>query len=262
MESNKYDKKKKTKIVIFFIVFMVVCFFAGFAGGMLSDLISDGYKEIDWTEVYGILVYPVTAFFIIMIIGGFVFSLIYWKKVCKEIEEASKLEDDDFEDALEVIEKKMDIPLLVEGTIILLSLFLFGFIMFMVFSLDRAEFGSRIFIPTIVTFLINLGLYIFVNNMVVEKIKDLHPEKFGSVMELNFRKKWMDSLDEAEAKKLGKRATRAYTAGMGTAMCLWVISLIGMMSFNTGIFPVFICVVFMLVLFLNASTDKKEKNNK
>lgn len=261
MESNKYDKKKNRKLLLIFIVFFLGCFFGGMIMGALSVLFGGAWNNINWASIIDMLLRPTVIFFVALVIGCFIFSLCYFNSTSKAIKEAEKLDDDDFEDALEDLERKLNIPLVVEGAVIIIAFFFFGLIIYMGNFLGKEgyPFDWWSFIPTIVFFIVNLFFQMFVSNKVIERIKDLHPEKRGSVIELNFRKKWANSLDEAEALELGKKSYKAYVAGMTTSSVMWLVSVMGLMTLDTGMLPVAICCIIMLVMFLTASIEKKEK---
>lgn len=79
----------------------------------------------------------------------------------------------------------------------------------------------------------------------VDLAKRIYPEKEGSVYDLKFQKKWMDSSDEAEKILVGKCAYKAYTAVNLTCMLLWMVFTLTAMFLDTGFLPVLaVCVIW------------------
>ena len=82
----------------------------------------------------------------------------------------------------------------------------------------------------------------------VDLTKRLYPEKTASVYDVRFRKKWMDSCDEAEKIMIGKCAYKAYIAGNNTCAALAGLLAISALVFNTGFFPSLVVCAIWLVM--------------
>lgn len=79
----------------------------------------------------------------------------------------------------------------------------------------------------------------------VDLTKSLYPEKEGSVYDLHFQKKWVDSCDEAEKIMIGQCAYKAYAAVNGTCIALWTLFTLGALFLDTGILPVLtVCIIW------------------
>lgn len=79
----------------------------------------------------------------------------------------------------------------------------------------------------------------------VDLAKRLYPEKQGSVYDVKFQKKWLDSCDEAEKIMIGKCAYKAYSAGSKTCMALWCVFTLTALFLDTGFLPVLtVCVIW------------------
>lgn len=261
MSDNK--KKSNLKTYIIFGIIIVVCFFAGLLAGFLSDVAEEAWATINWAETYKGVMLPTVVFFTLLVVAGFAVSLIIFMRNKKATKKAESLDEDDYSDFLDEMENKFEIPLVVEGAIFLSSLLFFGLVMFFDTKMADAgieyELSTALVIITLFVFVLSLALYLAINHITVEFVKKINPEKRGNIFELNFRKKWVDSMDEAELAKLGQKTFVAYVAGITTAIFMWLICFIGMVSFDTGILPIIVCVVFSLVLFLTASIGKTGK---
>ena len=72
----------------------------------------------------------------------------------------------------------------------------------------------------------------------------MNPEKQGSVYDLNFRKKWWGSFDEAEKFVTYKASYTTMKAISYTCMGLWLFCLIGMIFFDFGVLPLIMVPVY------------------
>ncbi|NLT11260.1 MAG: DUF3169 family protein [Clostridiaceae bacterium] len=91
----------------------------------------------------------------------------------------------------------------------------------------------------------------------ISKITDTYassipnPEKQGSVLDLQFFRKWESSSDEAQKQLMYKAGYRAFCTANLASVCIWTIALLAQLFFGTGVFPVVcICAVWLA---LNAS---------
>lgn len=265
MKTGKNNgEKRNAKTYVIFTLVMLACFIGGGIIGALGVTFGENADSVDWISIISTLVIPVIIIYGVIVVGAFVFSLCCIMKIKKELYEAQKLDEDDFEDALVVIDKKMEIPLIVEGVTNIVSMTLFGLVVFFDLTLTEAgvETGATFMVPTLIILLGGLALYMAVYHIIVEKVKTLNPEKQGNVFEMNFNKHWIDSMDEAELIKVGKRSRRATQAGITTAMFLWVIGVVSMFSFNTGYLPVLFPCIMMFAIFIASSFDGKDKKKK
>lgn len=102
----------------------------------------------------------------------------------------------------------------------------------------------------LLSYVVNLVSSIMLERRMVDLTKRLQPEKNGSVYDLNFQKKWMDSCDEAEKLLMGQCAMKAHTATQYTCMALWLIAAISALFLGTGLFPVLlVCIIWGVSLF-------------
>lgn len=101
----------------------------------------------------------------------------------------------------------------------------------------------------LLSYVVNLVSSIMLERRMVDLTKRLQPEKNGSVYDLNFQKKWMDSCDEAEKIMLGQCAYKAFRAVHITCMALWLILTIAAMAFGTGFLPVLtVCIIWIVAV--------------
>ena len=81
----------------------------------------------------------------------------------------------------------------------------------------------------------------------VDLIKTMNPEKRGSVLDTNFQKKWLDSCDENERKRVGEASYAAYKAVNGTCIVLWVLLIFVDRIMEVGALPFFLLLTILCV---------------
>ena len=89
----------------------------------------------------------------------------------------------------------------------------------------------------IVEFLAVIFLAVILQQKCVDLLKDINPEKKGSVYDMKFQKIWFDSCDEAEKRQIGQASYKAYSTTAKFCPFLWAIVFIGNMIFDYGLMP-------------------------
>lgn len=72
---------------------------------------------------------------------------------------------------------------------------------------------------------------------IVDLLKEMNPEKHGSVYDKKFRKIWWESCDENERRQIGQASYKAYTTVSVLCPALWGVLFFGDMIFDYGILP-------------------------
>lgn len=96
-------------------------------------------------------------------------------------------------------------------------------------------------------FIVALVVLILQQKKCVDVLKTMNPEKQGSVLEINFQKKWLESCDEAERKRVGEASYAAYKAVNVTCIVLWVLLIFVDQIFDVGAVPFVLLVTILCV---------------
>ena len=98
-------------------------------------------------------------------------------------------------------------------------------------------------------FLVSVFTLVFAQQKIVDLTRRMNPEKKGSVYDMNFRKKWIESCDEAERKQIGQAAYKAYTVVSTVCPILWVALLMLSYAFHIELLmPTFVvCFIWLLL---------------
>lgn len=108
--------------------------------------------------------------------------------------------------------------------------------------------GKLTIIAEIVCFLLSVGAVTLVQQKVVDLTRQLNPEKQGSVYDLRFKKKWLDSCDEAEQKQIGQAAYKAYSVVNTACPILWCVLVMLSFMLKFSLLPSFVVVLLWGIL--------------
>ena len=171
----------------------------GFAAGFMNaGSLSDGVRQVLNTVLtasapWGI---PVTN----IVILGIGWSL-YAKG--KSLYRGWNGED---EDTIDGAEEKLSWALLMSAAALLCDLFFFSV------AVVHAS-GPMVMIAFIVEFFVGVGVATVLQQKIVDLEKQINPEKRGSVYDMKFQKKWMESCDEAEQRQIGQACRPGLSGG-------------------------------------------------
>lgn len=103
-------------------------------------------------------------------------------------------------------------------------------------------------IPLLAIFLVVSALSILLQQKTVDLTKEINPEKRGSVYDMKFQERWLESCDEAERRQIGQASYKAYTTLNKFCPCCWGVLLLGNIIFHYGILPSTVVLLVWAVL--------------
>lgn len=162
-----------------------------------------------------------------------------WKKECEVNED---------EEGIERIEDKLTYILLLATINTIFAFFFFG-VGTILLPLDGEQGRLSIVkvLSMFVGFLLSIAYSIIIQKKVVNFEKEINPILKGSVYDVKFAKKWLDSCDEAIKLNIYKSAYRAYTAVNFTCIILWICCIIASSFWDIGIMPLVVVTIIWLV---------------
>lgn len=92
-------------------------------------------------------------------------------------------------------------------------------------------------------FLLSCGLVIFAQQKVVDLERRMNPEKRGSVYDMKFQKKWLESCDESERRQIGEACYRTYIVTTRVCIGLWLALVLLSMILEMSLLPVLVLVL-------------------
>lgn len=151
--------------------------------------------------------------------------------------------DGDDENEIELIEKELNIVLLLINVVDISSLGFLGCCCYLLVGTIPV-----LLIPAGVVMIISYLLTIVLTHKAVELEKKLNPEKQGSVFDLDFQKKWIGSFDEAEIMQAYKACYAAFMTTNKAFSIFTIVLFFAQFIFKTGIMPIISVTALWLVL--------------
>lgn len=233
-ESIKLDNKKAIKK---FVLYIMLCAFCGGILGFLSSTVElqntvnkiNGvvHLSIQFVANWGMII----TFLCIMIPS--VYLYIKAKKTYQHL-------DDEDEKSLDQIEKNLSYTVLLLNVMYILLLFIISC------SMTYGRNHNRLI--TFIQFIVYLVILVYMQQKVVDFTKLLNPEKKGSVYDLDFRKKWLNSCDEAERFHIGNASYQAFLVTNMACIVIWLILFFLQNIVAIGILPSFIVLLILGIL--------------
>lgn len=236
MQNKERTKKEIYKrFAIFTIGGMGVGFIIGFVGALLTDI----YDGDLWGGLRELCTKVVPIAYVFIMGVGFFYCIRNYRKAKKLFFHREKGD----ESILDEIDKILDKALSPSNILMLCNFFFYSAMVYL--SDIHSWEGSRkqIFFITfaIAVFVINKVILCVLQKRIVDFIKELNPEKRGEILDTEFQKVWLASCDEAEKQTIFEASYMAYRATSTACLVLWVLTLFGILLFDTGFFPT-VCV--------------------
>jgi len=105
----------------------------------------------------------------------------------------------------------------------------------------------RFVMIAVVIFVINLFAGVLMQQKFVDLIKEMNPEKRGSVYDVKFTKKWMESCDEAEKMQTYQSAWASYRCMGSLYPFIWLFTYLADLLLDIGIFASVVVAVLWLI---------------
>ncbi len=239
-ENRREDKKAFKRL----LPATIICGVFGFFAGVLSAGMEDGLLRLAETVKGAVLT---AAPF-----GNLLLGTLTWIICAVLMRQSHKIYatwDGEDENTIEQVELKLNYGICVTSVSTILSFLFFGLGMYAV------EFTSLHLTAVIIKFAVAFAgfMYSMIMIAVLQKnlvnfTKEINPEKRGSVYDLRFQKRWMESCDESERLQTYRAGYAAMQTGNYTCLGLCILCFIGMQSWNFGIMPMLMVSVVWLAL--------------
>lgn len=227
--------------------FLLIVLCGGLAGGVIGysaasngiDMLADNIRQAG--GYFGMNIAPW------LLVAAAVITLI----VCVPMyhKAAVKLKDWDGEDeqVSDFIEKRVSYIIWITTAALILAFFLIT----ASYSGGPLMFEEK---RTVVMYIVSIAAFVAIivevlvlQQKCVDITKKMNPEKTASIYDMKFRKKWVDSCDEAEKIMMGKCAFKAYTATNISCAVLAAVFAVSSLLFSAGLMASFaVCLVWII----------------
>lgn len=224
MENKKENKKAMPKLLIIMVVCAALGFFAGMGMVFLSEMDMESlFQNLKafWTASAP---WSLPVFALLLMLPA---TILYGQQ-----KSAFSHWDGNNEQAVEQIENKLSIALIFDSSFMI---FLFFGMAIILSSIVRLSKPAAIL--CLAEMILSLAWVVLIQQKIVDLEKQINPEKKGSVYDVKFNKKWMDSCDEREQFLIYKSAYQAYKTTSTFCMALSLALMLGSMPFGYGPLP-------------------------
>lgn len=251
MNSNlaeKFKKEDKKAFKLFAILIFIGFIVGGVIGGFSAGIDNNFSGQIASELINFISIISPFAGLVLTILVMIAAQILYrnsrnqyeiWKDKCEEDEDEEKIES---------IEEKLSYILLLTTINTIFAFFFFG-VGSILLPFDKFQ-GTLSIIKEICMFggfILCLVYTTLMQKKVVNFEKEINPILKGSIYDLKFAKKWIDSCDEALKLNIYKSAYKAYSSVNITCVVLWLFCIIGSSFWNFGIMPLAVVIIIWLV---------------
>ncbi|MDO5293249.1 MAG: DUF3169 family protein [bacterium] len=229
-----------------FIVIMIMSTLIGAIVGMLTAKLPENSTEaIARGIMAGLHLITPYANLVIVSVGTIVVTVLF--KISKQRFKTWNGED---EDEMERIDRLLSYAIYITTMIMILACFFFAAGMKVFQFVELREDAAKT-IPVVCWFVSFILVLVFVTvsqRILVDFLKQINPEKKGSIYDIKFTKKWEESCDEAERLQIYKAGYKSYPVTSMTCLVLWIVCLMGSVIWDFGLMPVAMVTVVWTVL--------------
>lgn len=249
-EIRKEDKKAGKK----FAIIMILCSLAGGVIGFLGALLVDFTSSNGWDFIaFSKLVTEmwITASMYLLIVVNAILIPLLWFFFSKN-RKALKAWDGEDEEVYEKIDKKLSTGMTVASGLMIFNMLTYG-VGFYGSLHNPANLKGIFFLVDLIFFIGSTACILFYQKAVVNLLKELNPEKQGSVYDTKFSKKWLASCDEAERQKIGEASYATYSImNLVYEMVAMVFMIVGFF-YPIGVLPLTtVCLLWMTQVIIYA----------
>ena len=243
---KKVNKKSNLKIYIIFAVMILASLLGGFLAGRLAAVNKDTLDGIIWDHIWWITADTLPIVYGVLMLATFVVSFVMYGKIKRMI----RGWDGEDEDVIVDIESRITTASYLPCVIVFVGLVLFPVC---IYAVDRSYSNSKGMPMTIVSevvFVVSMILYCVIEKLVIDEEKKLNPEKKGNIFDINFRRDWEKSSDEAELIAIAKSSKKGFMAGIKVGFVMWMLMFVSMFAFDTGVMPIVAVGLVLIVMYV------------
>lgn len=241
-EIRREDKRAGKKFAIVLLVSGLIGMVVGALGmALVSYLKANEWDFITFSEAAS-RVWVEAGSYLLIIVNLIVLPLL-WFFFGKHKRELKAWDGED-EAVYERIDRKLSNGMMVSAGLMVFDMMTYGIAFYG--AMGTARLKSMIFFVDLVFFIGSMACIMFYQKALVNLLKELNPEKQGSVYDTKFQKKWLESCDEAEKQKIGEASYATYSFMNILYEIVSMVFMIAGFFFPIGVLPLTtVCLLWM-----------------
>ncbi len=248
MKDNEKNLRQQSniRIYIIFAVIILASLLGGFFMGRLVGANKGTLNEIDWDRIRRLVADTLPIVYGLLTLAAFVVIFVMYGR----LRHAIVSWDGENEDEIADIERRITNVSALPCVVVLVGLVLFPVC---IYAVDRSYSNSKGMPMTIVSevvFVVSMILYCVIEKLVIDEEKKLNPEKKGNIFDINFRRDWEKSSDEAELIAIAKSSKVGFMAGIKVGFVMWMLMFVSMFAFDTGVMPIVAVGLVLIVMYV------------
>ena len=177
------------------------------------------------------------------------------KKSKEEWKQAQNYDDEAFEIWNETSDKRIGTGLNLVSFVTIFNYFSFSVSFYADIYYD--EMSSAMFLLALVMLIVTIFASVTQQKNAVDFLKIVNPEKSGSVYDMKFQKKWIESCDEMEQQMIYKAAFHAYKVTNYLCLTLWTGFTVLAVVLKISLWPVTIVSAIWLTMAVSYAAEGK-----
>lgn len=242
-ENQKEDRKRMGRFALYVCIGGVVGFILGFLGSHIVTYLEN--EQWDFASFGRMLTEVVGLAGRYLLIGGNLIALpAIWIRFIRHKKEALQWDGED-EVFFEKVDQKLSMDLTISSALTIFEMFAYGIAFYGLAFMQKKS--AWLFFADLLFFLGSLFGVFFCQKCIVNLLKEMNPEKQGSVFDRKFTKVWFASCDEAERQKIGEASYKTYLVmTLVYQVCSMVLMIAGFF-FPIGMLPfVIVCLLWLV----------------
>ena len=242
-ENMREDRKRLGRFVLWVCIGGICGFGLGFLGvGVVDYMESEHLDFLSFgsmmTEFWGL------AGRYLLILVNCIALPIMWVLFFNHKKEVAGWNGED-EEYIEKVDRKLGIDMAFSAALMIFEMFAYGVGLYGMTSMPDQVTG--LVVMDLLFFVGSLFCIIFYQKCIVNLLKELNPEKQGSVFDRKFSKVWFASCDEAEKQKIGEASYKTYLVMTMIYQVLCMILMVAGFFFPIGMLPfIIVCLLWMV----------------
>lgn len=249
VEENKQQNKKA--LGKFLLIMLCSVLFGGVVG-FFGCVAVDSYDVITVSEKLGSRItialgcgMPIVMTVLLMI--TLVYALWAIKTTRKEWETAQNLEDEEFDSWYETSDARLETALEFVSFSTIINYFGFSAVFYTVLYYEE-NIMYGLFLLGLAVLIITIISSIMLQSRIVDMVKVINPEKNGSVYDMKFQDKWIESCDEYEQLMIYKATFKVFKVLNFVCTMLWMVFTILALVIKLSLWPVTIISFIWLLM--------------